>query len=249
MPHLVKLLFVIAAGTQLSAQTAEELVRRNLQAKGGIDRIKALKTLRMTGKVQQGSFTAELGRDAMAPNLLRISFTIQGMAAIQAYDGSVGWQISPFEGRKDAELLGEEELRDIVEAADFYGPLIDYQAKGNTIEYLGHDTLDGDDVHRLKVTLKNGDQFYYYLDPETFLEVRVEKIQSVRGAVRETFSEPGSYKLVSGVYFPFSIESGSKRNPGSRQKITFDKVEANAPIDSQEFKMPAAPAASAQKEF
>lgn len=249
MHHFHKLLLAAAFAALLHAQTAEDLVRRNLQAKGGVDKIKALKSLRMTGKILQGSFTAEIGRDSVAPNLLRQTFTIQGMTAIQAYDGSTGWKISPFEGRKDPELLGEEDLREIVEDADFTGPLVDYQAKGNIVEYLGHDTVDGDDVHRLKVTLKNGDLLYYYLDPETFLEIRAERTQFIRGSVRETYTEPGSYKLVAGVYFPFTIEVGSKRNPGFRSKVTFDKVEANVPIDPQEFKMPAAPATSGPKEF
>jgi outer membrane lipoprotein-sorting protein len=246
----MKLLLAIAFSATLAAQTAEELVQRNLQAKGGVDKIKSIQTLRMTGKLQSGSFTAQIGRDAAAPNEVRQTFTVQGMTAIQAYDGSTGWQISPFEGRKDPELLGEEELRGIVEDADFYGALVDYQAKGNTIEYLGHDTVDGDDAHRLKVTLKNGDIYYYYLDPETFLEIRVEKVQFVRGSVRETFSEPGSYKLVNGIYFPFSVESGSKQNPGQRAKITFDKIEANVKIDPNEFKMPATASGSgSQKEL
>ena len=247
MLHFSKLLFSIAFTGLLCAQTAEDLVSRNLQAKGGIDKIKAIKSMRLTGKFQSGSFTAQTGSDAVAPNLLRGTFTIQGMTAVQAYDGTTGWQISPFSGRKDPELMGEEELRGIVEEADFYGPLVDYQAKGNTIEYLGHDTVDGDDAHRLKVTLKNGDILYYYLDPETFLEIRVEKVQIVRGAVRETLTEPGSYKLVGGVYFPFSVESGTKQS-ADRNKVSFEKVEVNVAIDPQEFKMPAAPSASG-KEF
>jgi hypothetical protein len=223
----------------LSGQTAEELVRRNLEAKGGLEKIKAIKSLRMTGKVQQGGFTADVGEEAVAPNLLRQNYTVQGMTAIQAYDGKVGWKVSPFEGRKDAELAGEEELRDLIEDADFYGPLVDYQAHGTKIEFIGHDTIDGDDVYRLKATLKNGDIYYYYLDPETFLEVRTERVQFIRGAVHETVIDCGSYKLVAGVYFPFTVEESSKQNPGSQSKITFDKIEANVAIDPSEFKMPA----------
>ena len=227
----------------VSAQTAEELIRRNLEAKGGVEKIKAIRTLRMSGKLQQGSFTAEIAQDAMAPNQLRQNVTIQGMTAVQAYDGKTGWKISPFEGRKDPELVGEEELRELVEDADLYGPLVDYEAHGNKVEYIGHDTVDGDDVYRLKVTLKNGDIYYYYLDPETFLEIRTERVQFVRGAVRESVIDCGSYKLVAGVYFPFTVEASSKQNPGSQTKLTFDRIEANIPIDPAEFKMPAAPAA------
>jgi len=243
------LLLLAFFSAMLPAQTAEELVARNIAARGGIDKIKSIKTLRMTGKMRQGSFTAQIRVDTAAPNLYRQNFTVQGMTQVVAYDGTVGWQISPFMGRKDPELLGEEELRSVQEQADFYGPLVDYQAKGNTVEYLGHDTVDGDDAHRLKVTLKNGDIYYYYLDPETFLEIRIERIQHVRGTERESFQEPGSYKLVNGVYLPFSVEAGSLQGGGDRAKIVFDKIEANIAIDQEEFKMPAAAVPSANKEF
>ena len=185
-----------------------------------------------------GALAAQISRDTMAPNLLRQNITIMGMTMVQAYDGSVGWQISPFEGRKDPEQLGEEQSRDLMEEADFYGPLVDYQTKGNTIEYLGHDTVDGDDAYRLKVTLANGDIYYYYLDPETYLEIRTERQIFIRGSVRESFAEMGSYKLVDGIYFPFSMEAGNQRNPGQTVKITFDKIEANVAMDPAEFKMP-----------
>ncbi len=233
-----KLLGIFLFGSLLTAQTAEELVLRNLQAKGGAAKIKAIRTLRMTGKLQQGGMTARIGSEAMGPDKIRETFTLQGMSQIQAYDGKVGWKISPFEGRKDAEMMGEEELRDIVQDANLVGPLVDYQAQGNRIEYLGHDSIDGDDVHRIKVTLKNGDLYYYYLDPETFLEVRVEKVQFVHGTVHESVTECGSYKLVDGVYMPFTVETGSKQNPEQRAKITWEKIEPNVAMDAAQFQMP-----------
>jgi hypothetical protein len=114
---------------------------------------------------------------------------------------------------------------------------------------MGHDTVDGDDAYRLKVTLANGDIIYYYLDPDTYLEIRTEKLQFIRGSIRESFINLGSYKLVNGVYFPFSIESGNKQNPDSAAKVTFDKIEANAPANALDFRMPAHPPAAGHKEF
>jgi len=223
------------------SQTASELIARNLQAKGGVEKIKALRSLRATGKVQQGAMTMQVASDSMAPNLLRQNYTLQGMTAVQAYDGKTGWKIDPFQGRRDPEVMGEEELRDIVEDANFAGPLLDYQAQGNRADLLGKDTLDGDEVYKLKVTLKNGDIYYYYLDPETFLEVRIEKVQYINGAVKESVIECGSYKLVSGVYMPFTYETGPKQHPDAWSKITYEKIEPNVPMDPAEFKMPAAP--------
>jgi hypothetical protein len=235
----MKTLFLAAiAAITLHAQTADDLVRRNLAAHGGVDKIKSVKSFRMTGKMQVGSFTAQIGREGLAPNMLRQTFTVQGMTEIDAYDGATGWKISPFEGRKDPELIGEDDLRELMEDADFYGPLVDYQQKGNKVEYLGHDTVDGDDALKLKVTLKNGDLAYYYLDPETFLEIRTEFVRYIRGSVQEDFRESGSYKQIDGVYFPFAYESGSKQNPGNTTKLTIDKIEVNIPLEKSHFQMP-----------
>ncbi len=228
------------------SQTAEELVAKNLQARGGVDKIKAIKSVRMTGNFDAGGFKATIGQLSKRPEMIKESFSVQGMTQVQAYDGSTGWQISPFQGRKDPELVGEDDMRNLVEDADFDGPLMDAQAKGNKIEYMGHDQVDGDDAYKLKVTLKNGDIFYYYLDPDTFIEIMVEKQQFIRGSVRESVTMMGSYKPVNGVMYPFYIESGPKNNPDGRGKVTITKLEANVPVDDKEFKMPAAPAKAAK---
>ena len=232
---VVGMLCIAAAA---SAQTAEELVAKNLQARGGVEKIKAVNTLKMSGKVYVG-INAEFSQEQKRANMIRQNFTVQGMTEIEAYDGSVGWKISPFEGRKDAEMLGEDDMRNLVEDADIDGPLVDYQAKGNKVEYLGHDLVDGDDAYKLKVTLKNGDVVYYYLDPDTYLEIKKEKQQFIRGSVRESEQLLGSYKQVDGVYYPFSMEVGTKGS-GEHARYTIGSIVVNTPIEDSYFKMPAA---------
>jgi len=240
MRHAVIVLAAVAClSVSTLAQTAEELVAKNIEAKGGIEKIKAIKTVRTTGKLDGGGgFTAITGQESERPNQVRETFTLQGMTAITAYDGATGWQIQPFGGHKDPELMGEDDLRELILDADFDGPLVDYKEKGNTVEYLGHDIVDGDDALRLKVTLKNGDIIYYYLDPDTFLEIRKEIQEFVRGSIRETVSEMGSYKPVAGVMYPFSISQGSKANP-AESTTTIQKIEVNVPIDKADFALPA----------
>ncbi len=235
---LVLFLALCCFGVCALAQTADELVSKNIQAKGGLEKIKAIKTLRITGNSVTNGTPIVIVTENMRPNLVRESFSIAGMTAIQAYDGSTGWQISPFGGRKDPELLGEDDTRDLQLESDLEGPLVDYKAKGNTVEFLGHDTVDGDDALRLKVTLKNGDIVYYYLDPDTYLEIRKETQEFIRGSVKETFTDLGSYKPVAGVMFPYSITSGSKNNPDGLT-ITVDKVEVNVPLPASDFAVPA----------
>jgi len=241
MSRILSVILGTALAAILYGQTADELVQKNLLAHGGVEKLKSIKNYRMKGHMQAGSFMAKVGQDSMAPNMIRQTFTLQGMTEIDAYDGTVARKISPFEGRKDPELLGEDDMRQLVEDADFYGPLVDYQAKGNKVEYLGHDTVDGDDAFKLKVTLKNGDIVYYYLDPETYLEIRVENVRFIRGAVREDFRETGSFKLINGVYYPFSMETGNKQRPGDTTKISIDTIEVNVPMEKRLFQMPEPP--------
>ena len=221
-------------------QTPEELVDKNIQAKGGMEKIKAVHSLHMTGKLTGGGgFTATVTQDGMRPNLVRETFSLQGMTGVQAYDGTVGWQIQPFGGHKDPELMGEDDLRDLLLDADFDGPLVDYREKGNTVEYLGHDVVDGDDALRLKVTLKNGDILYYYLDPDTYLEIRKEIQEFIRGSIKENVVDLGSYKPVAGVMYPFSIASGPKNRPNAAQTTTIEKIDVNVPLAKSEFELPA----------
>jgi hypothetical protein len=169
---------------------------------------------------------------------VRETFSLQGMTAVTAYDGATGWQIQPFGGKKDPELMGEDDLKDLLLDADFDGPLVDYKEKGNTVEFMGHDVVDGDDALRLKVTLKDGDIIYYFLDPDTYLEIRKEVQEFIRGSVRETVLEMGSYKPVAGVMYPYSISQGSKANP-SAQTTAVEKIEVNINIDPADFAVPA----------
>jgi hypothetical protein len=235
----IVLIAVLFCGALSHSQTADELIAKNIEARGGMEKMKAIKTVRATGKFEGGGgFTASVGQENQRPNLVRETFSLQGMTAVQAYDGSTGWQIQPFGGKKDPELMGEDDLRDLLLDADLDGPLVDYKEKGSTVEYLGHDVVDGDDALRLKITLKNGDIIYDYLDPDTFIEIRREIQQFIRGSVRDRVVGLGSYKPVAGVMFPFSISSGPKNHPDA-QTYTMQKMEANVTIDPRDFMLPA----------
>jgi len=239
MRYLSFVLISLGCVTGLShSQTADELISKNIEARGGLEKIKAIKTIRVTGKIKGfGGRVMAMGEENARPDLVRITATVQGMTAIQAYDGTTGWQVEPFRGKKDPELMGEDLLRDLLLDADFEGPLVDYKEKGSTVEYLGHDVVDGDDALRLKVTLKNGDIIYDYLDPDTFIEIRREIQQFIRGSVRERVESLGSYKPAGGVMFAYAIATGPRNNPDA-ETTALQKIEVNVNIDPADFALP-----------
>jgi len=98
---LIVLLAVPCFAIFSHSQTADELIAKNIQARGGMEKMKAIKNIRMTGKFEGGGgFTASIGQENVRPNLVRDTFSLQGMTQVQAYDGTSGWQIQPFGGKK-----------------------------------------------------------------------------------------------------------------------------------------------------
>src|SRR5580700_9535603 len=133
--YLATVLVVLGFSLFASSHTADELVNKNIEARGGMDKIKAIHTIRLAGKVVvPGGITGSITQENMRPNLVRETFALQGMTAIDAFDGATGWRTNPFGGRKDPQLMGEDDMRDLLVDSDFDGPLVDYQAKGNTVE-------------------------------------------------------------------------------------------------------------------
>jgi hypothetical protein len=226
---------------ELKSFTADALVAKNIEAKGGAEALRAVHSLRLQGKmlVNQGQLELTYTQTKKRPGGVREEATLQGMTLVQAYDDGEGWKISPFGGRKDPEKMSADEAKSLVEDAEIDGPLVDWQAKGSTVEYLGPEDVDGTLAHKLKVVRKNGDISYVYLDPDYFLEIRILTQRLEQGAPVEVETDLGDYEKVAGVYFPFSIEAGPKGS-SDKQKIIFDKAEANVPVDDSAFKFPAA---------
>jgi hypothetical protein len=222
--------------------TVDELVSKNIEAKGGADALHALQSLRLSGKllVNEGQIEFAYLQTKERPGELRTEATLQGMTQVEAYDGKEGWKISPFQGRKDPEKMSADDLKPLMEDAEIDGPLVDWKAKGSTVDYLGTEEVDGTLAHKLKVVRKNGDVSFVYLDPDHFLEIRVLTGRVKHGAYEEVETDLGDYEKTAGVFVPTSIESGRKGDP-DKQKIIIDKVEANVPVDEAIFHFPPAP--------
>jgi hypothetical protein len=220
-----------------SAQTVDEVISKNIQAHGGVAKLKAVSSLRTTSKFSQGSFRAEFRQENKRADKVREEFIIQGLAQVQAYDGKTGWQISPFSGRKDPELLSQDDLKSLVVDADIDGPLVDYKEKGHKAELVGHDSMEGTDCFKVKLRMKNGDVRYYYLDSDSFLELKVEIQTTIRGALQESEWYYGDYEQVNGIYYPFAIEQAQKGS-ASRAQFSVEKIEQNIALEDAHFSMP-----------
>ena len=243
---------ILVLGQAVNAQTAAELVAKNLAARGGADKLAAIHSYVTKGELRfPGDFKLAYTETRLRTNpsnetcAVRVDASIQGLTLVQAYDGKDGWRINPFEGRKDPERMGADDARALADEALIDGALLSASAKGSKVDYVGREDIDGTQTYKLRVTQNDGTVFTYFLDPDVFLEIKVIERRTIRGAEQETETDLSDYERVAGVYFPFSIASGP-RNATDKQVITIASGDANVDVPASTFQMPTPPAASQQ---
>jgi hypothetical protein len=229
---------VLYGATQTIArvQSAEDLVRRNLSAKGGVARLKSVPGLRIMARVMLPTAGLEFPAviTTKRPNLFYQESTIRGQKVIAGFDGEKGWIVNPLMGGLAPQEMQGSRLEMLKRQLDLEGPLVDYQAKGSTIEVIGHDTLEGKSVTKLKVTPKDGLVEYFFVDDDTGLEAKTVKQIKDGDGITTLETRYSNYEAVDGVMVPHIVE---QKAAGQVLQFTIEHVEIAAPDDTL-FKMP-----------
>ena len=248
MPIRMSLVALLLAGVAVpaAAEDAQSLVAKNLEARGGAAALSALKSVSFDGRIIfPGDF--ELSYKEARARLAsgdadRTDLTLQGLDVVQSYDGHNAWKINPFQGRKDPEKMSADEARQLADEGLIDGPLIASRSDGSKVQYLGREDFDGTLAYKLKVTQKDGDEFTYWLDPDTMLEIKVDETRRIRGALETSETELGDYEKVGGVYFPMSVESWQQGQPNQRNRVIIASGTANPNVGAAFFAEPRGPA-------
>ncbi len=230
--------------TPVAAQSVDDLIAKNLQARGGEAKLRATTTMRLTGKVSVQGMELPMIVTAKRPNMMRQEMQIQDKKVVTAFDGEKAWMINPMMGAEAPQEVQGPQGDMTREQSDFDGPLMDYKAKGTTVELVKGDSPDGTEkladgskVYKLKVTRKGGRIQYIYLDAESGIEVKTINQIEQGGQNFSIETELSDYRPESGLMVPHSVRNIMNGQP--LMQMTVDKVEFNVPIENAFFKMPA----------
>lgn len=245
---LLSLLAVLGIGL-LQAQTADDVIGKYVQAIGGLDKLKTVTTLSMEGV-------------SVAPNGNEITTTtikVQGKLFRQEMNfgaGSFtmiltdkeGWFSNPRNGGAFEAMPAEMQAAQQQEL-DCLFPLIDYAAKGHKAELVGVETIEKVECYNIKLTLKSGKVYNYYIDSKNWYVVRVSTKgtgggmfggggrQGGGGAPQEVEmkTDYSDYKATAeGIFFPMTI---TRPGMGGRNMSTnIEKLEINKPVDAKLYK-------------
>ncbi|MBZ5637356.1 MAG: outer membrane lipoprotein-sorting protein [Acidobacteriia bacterium] len=234
------LLAVVAAGAAATAPplSADEVVAKNIAARGGLEAWRAVRSMSFSGRMEAGGKqNAELpfGMELKRPRKSRVEIDFAGDRALQVYDGQSGFKLRPFLGRRDIEPFNAEEAKAASLESDLDGPLVDYAAKGTTVELEGSDKVEGRDTYKLKLTLKGGQVRHLWIDAQTFLEAKIEGApRRLDGKMRPVEIFYRDFRAVNGLKVPYVLESAVK---GSKKthKMTIESVTINPDLEDSRF--------------
>lgn len=227
-------LVVVAAAQAL---TLDDVVRRYLEARGGIVKLHSVQSLRLTGTMELPGVSAPFVLELARPGRMRTEFTVEGQKGVRAWDGRTAWEQLPLPGERPRPMSPEDAAEARAQADVDFSPLVDAAAKGYTIELIGRDRLPGGDTWKLVVRGNDIPPRTLHLDAKTHLVVQTVDRRDVDGRGVEFVTEVGDYRTVNGLVFPHRIEVGPKGSP-ERQRLVVQRIEVNPPLDPARFTMP-----------
>jgi len=241
----------VAAGAAPANLTAEQIVEKNVAARGGLGAWRAVETLTLSGTMDAGGtqnhalpFVLKLKR----PHKSRLEILFNNQTAVQVYDGAHGWKLRPFLNRNEVETYTDAEARSAAASDELDGALIDHAAKGTRIALLGSEAVEGHPAYKLVVTSRGGARRNVWIDESTFLEVKADgEPRKLNGQLHKVTIYYRDYRGEHGLQIA-RLQEIAVEGVKATEKTQITAVGVNERLDDALFQKPlpaAAPAAAA----
>jgi outer membrane lipoprotein-sorting protein len=214
----------------VSAQTVDEIVARNIEAKGGLERLRAIRTVKQVSRLSVPGLEGTMTIYAKRPNLTRQEMLLGGHTVVQAYDGETAWTQNPLAGVVEPTIIVGPEAESIKAQAAFDSPFVDHEARGFEIELVGREVIGVSGVFHLKLTSATGQVQHVYLDAGSALEVRIVT-QTANGRLEQDL---GDYRTVDGITKPHLIRLTSNDRVIAEVRVT--SIQFNVDLKDDLFK-------------
>ncbi len=241
MKRVLLLLFILFAGLSTQAQTADEILSKYLEVTGGVQKWKALKTMKATGKMSMQGMDLDFDMISKVPNKMHMVIKVQGQEIIQAYDGVDAWMLNPLAGGKEPVKIPEDQAKEMTEQ-EMEDKFIDYKKKGHEVKLLGKEEVEGTTCFKIElIKNKHNDKEditeIHFFDAENFVPIMTitySRSGPLKGQEIKTYLS--DYQEVNGLMIPFSTEA--KVNGQTVQKMTLQKILLNENVEDAFFAFP-----------
>jgi len=219
-------------------QNVEEIMAKYYETMGGLENLRAWKSMRATARyiqVAQGGTEIPITVWYKVPEKTRIEMSQNSHEAVYVVTSESAWMCDASRGLPEPTLLPEEQARIARDNADVY-PFIDYQKKGNKIEYLGTEEFEGANVYKIRLIQKTGTESLHFLDVQTGRELKITITVRLEGksVTHETIER--DFRRVGWLLLPFTTET--LIGGVLVRKMVIESVELDPEIDDSLFQFP-----------
>lgn len=241
---LFGLLIIFLVAVQFaSGQTVDDVIENYEKARGGKDKLLAIKSIYMEGSREMMGNEIAVKIIKEQNKLSRTEFEMGGTNGFMLVTEKEAWSYIPMRSPTPTKMP-DEALTGMQTELDIAGPLVDYISKGHKTELIGKDTAEGAVCYKIKLTTKTGKEINYWIDASTYLITQSSAKGSGMfgggkkgGTEAPVFTLYKDYKVVDGILFAHNIET---KNPNGEGRAgggtTFDKIEINNLVDAKLYK-------------
>ena len=224
-------LSILAITTLLSikAQTIDEVVNKNIEAMGGIEKLSSIKTLIMEGSMNAGG--QDVGITVTKSHLVgqRVDISVMGMTGYQINTPTQGWGFMPFGGQTTPEAWTDDKVKESIPQLDIQNAFNNYKEKVTQLELQGKETAEGEECNKVKATFKNGTVTTYFISTKSNYIIKTSGIRKIGGEEKEMSSTFSNYKPTADGFI-FAHTNGTANG-----ELNFEKIEVNKPVDEKLF--------------
>jgi hypothetical protein len=219
------LLFVSISMLMFSQNKVDKILDKVFETMGGKQKLTTIKTIKKIGNGEEQGVKYPVNYYAVHNTSERSDFSFSGLTGYQIITKDSGYNYSPFGGMAAAQKMTEEDVKLSQDELDLETPLVNYLAKGHTIDLMENEDIDGVDAIQLRVNLSNKKTIFYFIDPDTYYIIRTTAKGVSNG---QEFSNTSNYynfkKNKDGILFAFTVDN-----------VNYDSIEINVPIDDKLF--------------
>jgi len=214
--------------------SAQRIIDRHIQALGGAEALRALKSQRAVGKlaIPANGMSGSVEIFTMRPNKILVKQNIEGIGNVsEGFDGTHAWTLSAMTGPMltTGAALEQKKLDSDFEAG--LNPALRYSA----MKTVAKEMFDGKEVYRVSMTRKEGGEDIGFFDITTGLKAgAIATREGPMGAMQVT-STTTDYKKFDKVMMPTTIKQSVS---GIDIVITITSVELDK-VEPAVFELPA----------
>ena len=212
--------FVLLMCCMINAQTAKEIIDKNIELSGGLTNWKLLNSVILQGKVTLGindDYPIKIYQ--LRPNLTKTVIAINKKETpVEGYDGKKGYAMNY--------ATNKIQVYPNYTPESFDNDFIDWENKGFNAQYLGKEKIGEVYCHKVELT-KNVNKTIYFFDTKNYMLLKEVKPD-------ETLIY-NDYRKVGNLLMPFRLESSSQKKESDYVMI-INKIETNKVFPANTFK-------------